>query len=310
MASWSRSTKMASEAEASGGARGRATPPARHRVRRARRALRSSRPAHPSAARCRPSAWTARPSPAPWPLTSRRSPSSASSEIADVFLRRRRPPTSTHDSAYHASCAHHGRARAIGLACAQKFAASGYSVCIHFNTSAKEAEAAAAALAGRESTARRRPTSASAARPQNSSPMPLRSSEAAWMCASRITGLRGDSVRDDLGRRICVELRAAAPDQPGGAGGARARCGDAHEGARRRRHRLRLLARRSPRRAARAGLRRLKSGLELAHSARWRRRSARAEFASPPSRPASSTRRWRRRCSLASAATAFASSRR
>ena len=41
-----------------------------------------------------------------------------------------------------------GAARGIGLACAQKFAASGYSVCIHFNTSAKEAEAAAAALAG------------------------------------------------------------------------------------------------------------------------------------------------------------------
>ena len=41
-----------------------------------------------------------------------------------------------------------GAARGIGLACAQKFAASGYSVCIHFNTSAKEAEAAAATLAG------------------------------------------------------------------------------------------------------------------------------------------------------------------
>ena len=41
-----------------------------------------------------------------------------------------------------------GAARGIGLACAQKFAASGYSVCMHYNTSRNEAEAALKLLDG------------------------------------------------------------------------------------------------------------------------------------------------------------------
>ena len=129
--------------------------------------------------------------------------------------RRGRSPTPSARDADQKTCLSPAL-RAASASPAPKFAASGFPCCIHFNTSAKEAEG---------HTQPRRlwalwwvPGSASAARQhKSSSPMPLRSSEAAG-CVRRVP--RG-SVRRRHSRRPRPKLRRASSscdDRPGGAG--------------------------------------------------------------------------------------------
>ena len=134
--------------------------------------------------------------------------------------------------------------------------------------------------------------------PAKPSPTPLRSSRRPG-CVRRESRILGDSVRDDLAEEFEVELERLLRINLRRRQ-SRARCGDAHGAAA-------VPSSSSPRAALSAASRsrRPTAPANPAELDRLVQALARA-IPSPPSLPASSTRRWRRRCSPVSAATAFA----